>query len=150
MWFRLFATALVPLVALVFFNFKILMYYKANNFVTAHSVNSQISVARARSRRVPRNARDSCVLGQTFVMEVVHCMGENQEPNGGAELDQDPGNSVASPTRHNSQGLSRFSIGKALATSHLSVHERRLRQERTLFVMLCCITLTFFICHCPR
>ena len=38
MWFRLFATALVPLIALIYFNAKIVIYYRENNFTRAHTV----------------------------------------------------------------------------------------------------------------
>ena len=38
MWFRLFATALVPLISLIYCNAKILIYYRENNFTRAFNV----------------------------------------------------------------------------------------------------------------
>ena len=43
MWFRLFATALVPLTALIYFNAKIVIYYRDNNFTKAYSAMKKLN-----------------------------------------------------------------------------------------------------------
>ena len=44
MWFRLFATAVVPFGALVFFNVKILIFFRRNKFKAVNTASSDPSV----------------------------------------------------------------------------------------------------------
>merc|ERR1711981_292024 len=43
MWFRLFATALVPLTSLIYCNAKILIYYRENNFTKAYTAMRKLN-----------------------------------------------------------------------------------------------------------
>ena len=39
---------------------------------------------------------------------------------------------------------------KVETTTKISSQNKTEHRERTLFIMVCCITFTFFICHLPR
>ena len=55
MWFRLFATALVPITSLIYFNAKILIYYRENNFTKAYTAMKKLN---QRSGARPSNASE--------------------------------------------------------------------------------------------
>ena len=57
MWFRLFATALVPLAALTYFNAKILIYYRDNNFTRAHTVMRRMRCNNESDQNRPQEIR---------------------------------------------------------------------------------------------
>lgn len=111
MWFRLFATALVPLLAITYFNLKIVDYYRANNFVSGQ--------VRFRRRNSPQPPVDP----------------DNPKPSSPPDRSKNKEDTVSL----------KFS-------TNISEDQKakKIRQERTLFIMVCCITMTFFICHLPR
>ena len=126
MWFRLFATALVPLIALTYFNTKILIYYRNNNFTRAHTVMRRMRVKGPDEEAVPVNRpqelRVQIQTGRTV-----------QQPR-------------TTTTRMIENGIE-LNNG-ALPPPKTPLYKAS--RERTLFIMLCCITMTFFFCHLPR
>ena len=127
MWFRLFATALVPLAALTYCNAKILIYYRNNNFTRAHTVmrrmrtnNESVDHQHIRPQELRLQLLSSRVQTTTRAKNILK----------GTENGQ-----ITSPIIESHNRTS---------SSH------KTSRERTLFVMLCCITLTFFFCHLPR
>eukprot|EP00093_Oithona_nana_P004210 04210.XXX_161574_159718_1 [CDS] Oithona nana genome sequencing. len=116
MWFRLFATALVPLAALTFFNAKILIYYRNNNFTQAQTVMSRLRVKNSEEEPTVSVNRPQEIRVQ--IQKVVASRTSVQQQQQKVELPKTP--------------LYQAS------------------QERTLFIMLCCISMTFFCCHLPR
>ena len=124
MWFRLFATALVPLIALTFFNAKILIYYRNNNFTRAQSVMSRM---RAKAEDEPS------VSGTNRPQELrvqIQKAAQSRSSNGLNSL-------INNPLIPRSRMVPKPPLYQA-------------SRERTLFIMLCCITMTFFCCHLPR
>ena len=116
MWFRLFATALVPLAALTFFNAKILIYHRNNNFTQAQTVMSRLRVKNSEEEPTVSVNRPQEIRVQ--IQKVVASRTSVQQQQQKVELPKTP--------------LYQAS------------------QERTLFIMLCCISMTFFCCHLPR
>ena len=62
MWFRLFATAVVPFGALVFFNVKILIFFRRNKFKAVNTASSDPSVQQTELTRTASCA--SAAAGQ--------------------------------------------------------------------------------------
>ena len=128
MWFRLFATALVPLAALTYFNAKILIYYRDNNFTRAHTVMRRMRCNNESDQNRPQEIRlqlqntrmTNGQIGQNGLNGQIGIEGQNQN---GCHNGEQPHNRIPS---------------------------YKTSRERTLFIMLCCITLTFFFCHLPR
>lgn len=122
MWFRLFATALVPLVALIYFNAKIFVYYRENNFTRAHTVM--------------RRMTQGCVPTDASA--------------GGATATTTEGDGAPGSTGNEAESAAVKQNGTEEQDKICRRHSRKAHRERTLFIMLCCITFTFFFCHLPR
>ena len=135
MWFRLFATALVPLAALTFFNAKILIYYRNNNFTRAQSVMSRMRVKNSEEEPTVSVNRPQELRVQ--IQKVAASRTSVQQQQQKVSFDRSNG----------------ISLNNGTARSRVVLPKNPLYQasrERTLFIMLCCITMTFFCCHLPR
>lgn len=130
MWFRLFATALVPLTALIYFNGKIVIYYRENNFTKAYIAMRKLNQAQPTGEKVTSNAAPADVVE-------IAAGGVNQLPG-------------TLTTVYTTGSLASNNQGPSLLRSSSKTPTHKTSRERALFIMLCCITFTFFICHLPR
>ena len=135
MWFRLFATALVPLIALTFFNAKILIYYRNNNFTRAQSVMSRMRVKNSEDEPTVSVNRPQELRVQ--IQKVAASRTSVQQQQQKVSFDMSNGISLNNGTARTRVVLPKNPLYQA-------------SRERTLFIMLCCITMTFFCCHLPR
>ena len=108
MWFRLFATAVVPLVALVYFNIKIVLFFRKHNFnKTVNTINASTStVANGTESQANPNPTSN---GHEVVNRLISIDDRNEQAN---KMNRD--------------------------------------KERSLVMIVCCITLVFLLCHLPR
>ncbi len=139
MWFRLFATALVPLTALIYFNAKIVIYYRENNFTRAYTVMKRLY--------------QSGNLGNINQDDQLHVIDQDQDQHEVVPLTQRSSMATTSSviglsSARNVAGTN-TSLNSCISKSTKPPSHKTSR-ERALFIMLCCITFTFFICHLPR
>ena len=150
-WFRLFATAVIPLIALSYFNWKVFKYYRDNNFTNAHHVMKKVVV-------VPSSAIVS--LDIFFIHCPAPCLILIQ-----LQLESENHNLIEqvndATNGRNSVGplINQVSVVAGSQNKQTNVYrvgsnnipaQKTISRERTLFLILCCITITFFICHSPR
>ena len=139
MWFRLFATALVPLAALTFFNAKILIYYRNNNFTHAQTVMSRLRVKNSEEEPTVSVNRPQEIRVQ--IQKVVASRTSVQQQQQKVSLGVSSGFRLNIP-------LNNETVRTRVELPKTSLYQAS--QERTLFIMLCCISMTFFCCHLPR
>ena len=111
MWFRLFFTAVVPLVALVYFNIKIVLFFRKHNFnKTVNTINASTStVANGDPSQNPTQATSNGQNGHESVNRLMSIDDRNEQAN---KMNRD--------------------------------------KERSLVMIVCCITSIFLLCHLPR
>ena len=75
MWFRLFATAIVPFAALVFFNVKILVFFRRNKFNAVN--NTSIRASSGQQHELTRTASLASAGGSIEVQQTQTTNGHN-------------------------------------------------------------------------
>ena len=109
MWFRLFFTAVVPLVALVYFNIKIVLFFRKHNFnKVVNTINASTSTV-ANGETQPTQATSNGQNGHETVNRLISIDDRNEQAN---KMNRD--------------------------------------KERSLVLIVCCITSIFLLCHLPR
>ena len=150
-WFRLFATAVIPLMALSYFNWKVFKYYRDNNFTNAHHVMRKVVVVPSAAMVSYSNKSNTSILTIQLQLE-----SENHNLIEQANDITSNGRNSVGPLNSLSNQVSTVAGGQNTQTNVYRVGsnnmpvQKTISRERTLFLILCCITITFFICHSPR